>query len=279
MGLHTTKVIIEGKLYNVQDYPRKEAEKEGPDILRKGTAYRIVTDITRGVFPYRGTIHKHEHWTPYQAKTGLYLQELSDGTYRTRISYPKTAKEKEGYSLSNIKDIAAAILDNSDTIDQFYDIHLNVSDYGEVYHPPMHSDDDPLNMIMKAAIIIKEAPFEPYGKRLEALATDRSHGSEGSNIRNNAKRAFRTNTTMSPSKFILYADNWQLDAAIILKDREGAMHPMFTNGEMLVLFPNSEPFEIDSSKLINAYDTIQQAIVETNSEEASDKNESEDEDG
>lgn len=59
---------IEGRFYRIMDFPREEAIADGPNVLRKAIAYRIVTDMTKGLFPYRGVLEKHEPWSPYTVK-------------------------------------------------------------------------------------------------------------------------------------------------------------------------------------------------------------------
>ena len=62
----------------------------------------------------------------------------------------------------------------------------------------------------------------------------------------------------------MYANTWQLQAAIILRDDPNSKYPMFENGEMYVIFPNSEPFEINDENLIDVKDDVATAITEGN---------------
>ena len=151
---------------------------------------------------------------------------------------------------------------------QFADSQLNLADIGtDVYLPPIHAGDDPLNMLLKLGIRLKGASFAPYGKRLEALAVDRNGSGEKANIRNNVRRALNVNFALSPSKFCQYGDNWQFESAIILKDRPDAMHPMhIPEGKMLVIYPSGVPFDFSSEDLINSADMIATAIAESTKE-------------
>lgn len=261
--------IIEGQFFNIGDFDRERIIEEGPKCLYKSHAYPIDTGMTHGLFPYRGVIHKGDSWSPYE-KPGIYLKRSKDDTHwNIRIAYPRGKRQLEEYSLSKVQDAVAAIIGNEYVPSQFVDLKVDTSK-GEAFMPPIRTGDDPLNMLMKVAIRTKEAPFEPYGKRLEALAVDRSKSIEGINIRNNAKRGIITNTAMSASKFILYANTWQLKAAIILMDADDSMHPMFPDGEMLITFPNSEPFEINPDKLVDITDMVREAIAENNSDSKED---------
>ena len=148
------------------------------------------------------------------------------------------------------------------------DVKVRLGANGESFLPPIYPDDDPLNTIMKIAIRKKDAPFEPYGKRLEALAVDRTKGVEGINIRNNLRRALKTNHTMSPSKALQISDTWQFQIAIIVADAPGAMHPMFSDGKSaLIIYPDGIPFDLKEMELINVDDLVTQGINDTIEEE------------
>ena len=53
-------------------------------------------------------------------------------------------------------------------------------------------------------------------------------------------------------------------------DADDSMHPMFPDGEMLITFPNSEPFEINPDKLVDITDMVREAIAENNSDSKED---------
>ena len=101
-GLNTQAVFVGGKMYKVADFPFDRIKYDGPHILRKGIAYRIITDITRGLFPYRGIIKKKEVLNRYTSPVGIYLKEIGDEEYKYQLVYPHTKKEKEEYS--NLRD-------------------------------------------------------------------------------------------------------------------------------------------------------------------------------
>ena len=267
--LQYTGALINGKLYRVEDFPFEDVKENGPKNLRKGQAYRFNRDMTKGLFPYRGIIDEHgnfkdKKWNPYTAETGVYLKLMKDGSYKIRISYPKSKVEKEDHQLSRARDIMAAMASNEFIPDQFADLRVNVNTAGESFMPPMHIDDDPLNKIAKLFIRMKDAPFDPYGKRMEALAVDRSRGSvEGTNTRNNGKRSIIKNRAMSASKFVSYGDVFEYKSAIILADTDNSMNPACDPGTALVIFPHG-PFDISKFNLVPIDDMVTDAINETN---------------
>lgn len=265
-NLTTCGIIIDGRYYNVLDFPYDKVKEEGPDVLRKATAYRISTDMTKGVFPYRGIIKKNDHWSWYTADIGIYMKELGEDRYQMRIAYPRTKKDKEQYSETKVKDIVVAAINDKDQLSEdFYNRDLSVDEIGEAFMPPIHPDDDPMNMMLKCAIRLKEAPFDAYSKRINAMVVDKHSSTEGSNTRNNIKRAFRANRTVSPTKMMQYADIWQLDIAVIIKDRDGAIFPMFDDPDsQLVMFPGNE-FVIDPSHFVDANKIINDAIYNKSS--------------
>lgn len=270
--LMTMGVFLGDTYYGViEDYPFEDVKERGPDALRKAVAYRYERSIQVGdevlteslMLPYRGIITgEMKRW---ELPIGIWLKKLNHCTYREVIVRPQTVKEAQDYATGKEEDIIVAIMENEYSPDQFADNQLNMADIGtDIYLPPIHSDDDPLNMLLKLAIRQKGASFAPYGKRLEALAVDRNGSGEKANIRNNVKRALFTNRALSPSKFCQYSDNWQFDSAFIIRDHPGAMHPMhIPEGKMLVIFPGGVPFEIDGANLIDAADLIAEAVVES----------------
>lgn len=263
-SLKAMRIIIDGHMYRVMDLPRSDVEEFGPNILQKGVAYRIKTDMTNGLFPYRGIIKKSDHWNPYAAKPGIYLKERSDHRYLIKIAYPRDKKTRTEYDESNIKDILAAVMDNEYAPDQFINLKVNETK-GDAFMPPVRVDDDYLNKLVKVGIRLKEAPFDYYGKRLEASAADKSKKIEGVNVRNNTKRMLKNNSTLSPNKSKMVTDNWQMELAVILRDSPGAIDPMFPedDSKMLIVYPSGIPFDINKDKLINATDLINEAIADS----------------
>ena len=257
-----TGVIIESRHYQVYDFDHDRAEREGPKYLLKGRAYRVVTDMTNALLPYQGEIRKGESWSAYDTP-GIYIRwSKNEEKWKIHVAYPRGKKQRDEYAIGRERNVVAAILNNEYKPDQFRDIKVDQT-RGDAFMPPLRPEDDPLNKIMKSAIRKKQAPFEYYGKRLESLAVG-TKSIEGINIRNNAKRGILKNTAMSASKFVLYSNTWELQAAIVVRDDPNSKHPMFENGEMLVIYPNSEPFEINDENLIDIKDEVSQAIAETN---------------
>ena len=113
-------------------------------------------------------------------------------------------------------------------------------------------------------IRLKDAPFAPYGKRLKALAMNKASGIEGTNMMNNIKRGILINKAMSPSRAMACTDTWEMEMALVIRDKPGASNPMFEDGSMLVIYPNGEPYDIDPDKLIDSEELINEAILETN---------------
>lgn len=265
--LATIATIINGKYYRVEDYPPKEkVDKLGPNAFKKGIAYRYTSDLTKMLFPYHGTVDDPADFSFSTLDVGIWYVKKGYDKYAMRIVRPRTKTEREAYRIGQEKDIVTAVVGREFAPEQFADVTKYAADSGnDIFIPPLHSDDDPLNLLVKAAIITKAAPFEPYGKRLEALAVEKKHGVEGVNIRNNAKRAIKLNNTMSPNKAKQYAETWQLELAFIVRDQPDAMHPMFEDGEMLVIYPSGYPFKIEPDKLIDASNMIQELVADPSS--------------
>lgn len=274
-SLKTTMARLEGSPFRVEDCSWETIMSNDPHALKKGVAYRVTREVGFGdsglrygwLLPYRGTILGEFSYNT--AKVGIWHKKIGHDRYKTIIIRPRTPKEAAEYKIGNEKDLVAATLNNEYMPDQFADNSLNLADIGtDIYRPPMHTDDDPLNMLMKIGIRLKAAPFDPYGKRLEALAVDKTKGVEGANIRNNTRRAIRLNKAMSPAKFMQYADVWQFEPAFILRDRPGSMHPMgIPDGKMLIIYPSGIPFDIDPDNLIDISDIVADAIAETSSDD------------
>ena len=237
-------LMINGKYYRVMDFPRERVEQEGPSCLMKAVAYRIKTQLTDGLFPYRGIVEKGQSLTPRNTEVGIYFKKKSNGSYAMIIRRPMNKKEKEAYSENSEMDVAVAFMNRTMSVDQLTNISASVG----------------------MCIRLKNAPFEPYGKVLENTVSN-SKTSEGTNIRNNTRRMLYVNNALSGAKYSLCADVWQLDTAIIVKDSPDAIYPMFENGEMLILYPNGYKFKIDPDKLVDAEDMIEAAINEVKSTE------------
>ena len=258
---NTKMANLEGIWFRVEPYPEEKVKEKGPQCLKKGIAYRYEIGITKGLFPFRG--FTDESFSYGKSPVGIWVKKLSSSRTKMILVRPRTAKEADAYSLSQETDLVAATLNYEYTEDQFMDNTMTLSDIGgDTYLPPIHSDDDPLNMLMKVAIREKDAPFEPYGKRLDALAVDRTKGIEGNNIRGNTRRGLRDNRAMSPTKFMQYASTWQLEPVFAVRNMPGAMHPLdIPDDGVLAIYPNGRPFRIDPDKVIDISDLIAEAIA------------------
>lgn len=262
--LCTPMTIIDGVAYRVEPYPSLAEWREyGLDCFKKAVAYQIDSDLTHLVLPYRGFINDVDQFSFKEAEPGIWTYKKNKKLYH-RIVRPHGKKELEKYSSDRVLDIMVAVKNGQIPSDQFMDLRIGGADIGsDIYSPPLHIDDDALNLLIKTAIRLKSAPFEPYGKRMEAMVTKKYHGNEGINARNNFRRAMQLNRSMSPSKALQYSDVYQLELAYIIKDQDGAMHPMFDDGEMMIIYPNGHEFPIDPTKLISASEYIDAGITET----------------
>ena len=261
-GLSRDGIMINGNYFHVENFPEDQRFLT-PKMMRRGTAYLIDTDMTKLVLPYRGEITKTEPLTK-DSEPGIYLKK-SGGSYVVRIVRPRK-KERDQYRPSNIKDYVIAALSNEFALDQFILPKNRVTEKGESFLPPLYEDDDPLNALMKTSIRMKDAPFDIYGDRLEAYAIDHSNSVEGSNTKNNVKRMLRVNRSMSSSKFMMCAEVWDMNVAIILMDSPNAVDPIFTGkdkGKALIYFPRGTAFTIDPDKLVDATPYIERGIQDT----------------
>lgn len=264
--ISTEGVVIDHSFYRVLDLPDIEKiQAEGPSLLMKAVAYRIDTPLFRGLYPYRGLI---DHDPPYELKRiGIYLKKIR-GKYKILYSPPKTKEEKEKYALEAASNIAVAMVNQNIPQERLTNIASLVGVEGDKFHPPIRTEDDPLNKMMKLAIRKKNAPFEPFGKLLEISESRNGSTAEGINAKNNAKRGLLNNTAMSSSKFALYANIWGLDYAILIKDSEDSIYPIFEDEkDILIYYPNGNKFPIDPSHLIDASTGIEDAILETSNNE------------
>lgn len=280
----TTGIYLGNTYYGIiEDYPFDKVKEKGPDALRKAVAYRYYKEIAVGdktlimdyVMPYRGIIT--DDMLESDLSIGIWFKRIARNKWREIIIRPKTPKEKEDYSSGREFNLMAAILDGEISPDDYIDNQLTPSDIGsDVYMPPIHAEDDALSMILKLAIRLKGASFAPYGKRLEAFAADSSDSSGKANAKNNTRRALDKNNTTSSNKFCFYANTWQVEPAIVLRDMPGAMHPMhIPEGKMLVIYPTGMPYPISSEDLLDITDMVADAIYNSDNGQDSteDKNE------
>ena len=264
--LSSCMALIMGKPYRVEDKPSDSIIRErGCKAFRKGVAYRFNSQLTKFLLPYRGQIER-EDFRRDELEPGIYFVRRRE-SYFMRLVLPHNDKEREQYQLGKERDVVAAVIDSAYMPDQFADVRITSADAGgDSFLPPLYQEDDALNLLVKTGIRLKDAPFEPYGKRLAAAAVDKFKGVDGTNIRNNARRSFRLNHTMSATKALQYADAYEMRLAYVLADEPDAMHPMFPDdpGKLLVVYPNGIPFEIHQDDLVNADELIRIGIADTN---------------
>lgn len=261
-------VLIDGKPYRVEDKPSDEViRKRGPKAFKKGTVYRFNTQLSKFMLPYQGIIDDVDEFNSWFREPGIYFIRKPKGKYAMRLIRPKTIMEQEKYRLGQERNMVVGVLDHSIRPEDIMEVRITSADVGgDTFSPPLYQEDDALNLLIKTGIRLKAAPYEPYGRRMAALAVDKFKGVEGSNIRNNMRRALKLNHNMSATKALQCADTWQMEIAYIIKDQPGAMHPMFPDDPdaALIVYPGGIPFEIHPDKLIDAAGLIQVGIADTN---------------
>ena len=256
--------MLDGRYYRVEDMPSHEKEEQfGPDAFKRANAYRYHTDMCNLLLPYRGVLHDPDEFCYDQLEVGIWHVEIRPDHYVRKIVFPRNKSELKKYHRSNETELATAVLGNEFTLDQFIDPVLESPDSGtSLFRPPIHADDDSLNMLIKVGIRNKNSNFAPYAKRLAAFATEKFHGIEGANARNNARRALNDNRAMSPTKAQQYAEVFQMDLAYIIKDSDDAMHHMLPPGKMFVVYPSGKAFPIKTSDLIDISPYVETAVSE-----------------
>lgn len=263
--MRSAMAYIEGRFYKVEDYPWDKVDERGPYALNKGVVYRYITDITKGLYPFRGEVD--ESFSRDTSPVGIYYRHRSHGRYQIIIIRPRNPREKEEYQLGKEKNLAVAVLEGHYDPEQFTDSRLSASDIGkDIYLPPIKASNDFMAKLIKLAIRQKAAPMDPYGARMSALAVDQRRSVEANNIKNNTIRRHKESDAMSPSKALQDADAWQLDLVVGVKNNPNAMHRIqgIPDDGMLVIFPNSAPFDLQQLQIVDAEDMLAKAILETN---------------
>lgn len=272
MNLNSYGIEIGTTWYRVLPFPWAKFNKNGPDALDKVVAYTFE-GLSKGyVFPYRG-IWEGKEWSVDNTKVGIYAIKRRKNDYYIRLRRPKTKEETQVYTVERARNAAAAVLNREYPTDKFTNIIQSVGLDGKAFMPPVRSDDDALNALIKTAMRLKAAPFSPYGKMLETYSVS-TNPAEGANRKNNSKRSLYKNDTMSMNKAIMYANIWGLDMALVIKDAPDALYPMFEEGTQLVYYPTGHEFKLDVKNMKPAKDYIEQAIEE--SAESVDEDEMED---
>lgn len=260
MELNAGGIMVDGHFFRVMDYPEEKIKKKGPlNVLEPAVAYRFTTGLTQGIFPYRGIWKDTVEWNEYNTEVGIYIIKR---TGKIRIRRPRNKEEKKKFSLDAEINIAAGIMNHQFNPEDFTNVSGSIGMDGKAFKPPLRPGDDALNTLVKTVIRLKNAPFEPYGKLLENY-TSGSNPSEGMNRRNNSKRGIWSNSAMSSNKADMYLDIWGADYAILVKDVDNTIYPMFEDGTILTYFPNGRKFTIDPDKLVDADLYIKEGLDES----------------
>lgn len=252
----------------MEDKPTDEVIRtRGPKAFKKGVMYRFNTQLSKFMLPYQGIIDDIDEFKSWFRDPGIYFIRKPKGKYAMRVIPPNGVVEKEKYRLGQERNTIIGVLDHIIRPEDIMEVRITSADAGgDTFSPPLYQEDDALNLLIKTGIRLKAAPYEPYGKRMAALAVDKFKGVEGSNIKNNMRRALRMNHSMSATKALQCADTWQMEIAYVLRDQPGAMHPMFPDDPdaALIVYPNGISFKIDPAKLVDATELIQIGIADTN---------------
>lgn len=224
--------------------PFSEGLEEG---FTKGNAYREESDLSDWILPFIRSVKSFDEIDRTIDPPGIYTLEKNKDRYI--VIYP-TGEQAGKYKPNRIVNLMEAVRESIITgKDQFIDMDDVITTGGDWFQPPIRDGDDALNVIIKAGIGLKQVPFAAYGPRMEREAIGSTGGMDGTNVRNNNKKALQTNGRMSATKACYFAKCFDLQMAIIIRDVPGAENPMFDDGSAVVIYPEGE-FPIDPEKLI-----------------------------
>ena len=268
-SINSNMAFVDGKWYRIADYPDTTDAELEETTFQKGIAYRYTVLTDTILLPYRGILDDEdmEDFDYNTAKPGIYLRRLKLTVFKRIIIRPRGA-DRENYDPSREQNVVLAMVNGDYSQDDFMDNDLRAQDIGkEIYLPPIYAADDPLNMLVKLAIRMKNAPFEPYGQRLKAMAVDTTSTSEKNNNVNNLKRRHRTSNTMSVYMAMTDTEIWELEPVFLVRNKPGAMHKLqgVPNDAILAVYPFGIPFEIDPSKIVDITDLVADAVAQTDS--------------
>lgn len=244
-------ILINGDLLMVKEM--KDGLENG---FQRGFAYRMRSIIYGGeeiVLPVVESFQFHSELkkvNPRKSLPGIYVfQKKLDSEQDFRVVMPhRSVVEK--YKGSNIIDLIDTVVNgNSNNFIKKEDIIVGT---GDAFVPPFFNDDDGLNSMVKAAIALKQVPFNAYALKLEQSGVG---GKKDSNTVGNTKKALMNNHAMSATKASYYSDAFELLPAYLITDAPGSQNPAFHDGEILIVFPNGE-FDIDPSKFIRVEDVL-----------------------
>lgn len=206
------RAICEGKLLSLYDI-----DTDYNDYFMNDTSFMGYIDEGTGII-YPSTTQTYISKNPGKAgfyKHGPFLKfiEPSDEE-RDNFTFDKL----EHVDWDNTSSISDVVAKSKDAFSLDNRLLSNVTP-DNIFAPPIHSDDSPEMVGMKTAIAKKKIDLDLYGYRF------------GENF-NNDKRIF-DKPSMTLNKLVTICDKTDIDAYLILKDKDGDIpNPM---GEEIVV--------------------------------------------
>jgi hypothetical protein len=219
-------VMLDGTIYTVKDYAIGLT-----DGFKIGTAYKMNFMFLKAVIPYRGKRGKDDRTGLYTTPNGYIVPYVKPG--------------------DNLKHYGHDIISSLNTVSVITDKDVIMPDIsessGKVFKPIINNDDDLSLKLLRSAILMKKIDLDSYTKRFQRMDV----GSNASNRKTNAKKALINNRSLSATKLVQFADVFDLEVAILLKDAKNAANPMNPNNLPVAIF-SRRPF--DCSQFINISD-------------------------
>lgn len=198
------KAIIDGKMVSV--ITSDEYRNSSVGYLDQGSTAVHIGDT---VFPIKG---KND------CGPGIYRQNQC-----VSIVVRPPEEEKEYYSSNNIVDFSdvksmAQLMEKQNELKSMERTILTDAD--NIFKPIQYPDDTHIMAGLKESVIRKEIDLEKYKHRFESVSAF-----------NNERREFNKKS-ITFNKFVSFCKIFDLDATMIIKDKEGAPNPI---GEPIVV--------------------------------------------
>jgi hypothetical protein len=221
-------IVIDGAIHHIKDY--KDGRKKG---YKKGVAYTF--DSIDFILPFRGDME--DRLNNYYDGQGV-LDNAGIYKYGQQyVTILPTVRCRDKYMPDKILDPSINLV-----FDSGLNVPINIHAEGETFKPHIGPNNDLTMKAFKAAVSLKESPEDAYDERIYHAPI----GTVASSRKSNFRKSIFNNEALAATKFVQYCETFDLDVAIVLKDKKNCPFPMKTNGKPLVIFADDE-FDISNA--------------------------------
>lgn len=210
-------------IFKLQEKTYRVKQKKWMQTKFKDDCAYLLSKYNDYVYPYRGEISTRDQ--AYQPGIYKYKDEVI-------VVRPKTDYEKKLYSKNRLITLTPESIFKNLSDDIINAPEVVITD-GDIFKPQIKPTDDMALAAMKFGIGEKNINFNSYANKFSDVAT-----------KNNGRRALTHGNTLKMDMLARFADVFDINAALLIWDKEGCPNPMSKDRDTAYIIFNGDEINL-----------------------------------